>query len=214
MELLAFATILFNLFLIIDPIGCLPIFIAITKDNTKKERRAMIRRAVIIAFLVLVFFAIVGHPLLSYFAIGTPAMRIAGGILLFIIGIEMLYGRVSRTETTEKEEEEAVEKEDVSITPLAIPFLAGPGAITAVVLFSGTGGGGVSGAILVILAVLFIMVLSWIILSTSETIMRVMGMIGIRVIARVMGLLLIFMASQFVIDGFTALGIAKAPLLG
>ena len=139
MELLAFATIVFNLFLIIDPIGCLPIFIAITKDNTKKERRAMIRRAVIIAFLVLVFFAIVGHPLLSYFAIGTPAMRIAGGILLFIIGIEMLYGRVSRTETTEKEEEEAVEKEDVSITPLAIPFLAGPGAITAVVLFSGTG---------------------------------------------------------------------------
>lgn len=214
MELLAFATIAFNLFLIIDPIGCLPLFIAITKDNTKKERRAMIRRAVIIAFLVLVFFAVVGHPLLSYFAIGTPAMRIAGGILLFIIGIEMLYGRVSRTETTEKEEEEAVEKEDVSITPLAIPFLAGPGAITAVVLFSGTGGGGVSGALLVILAVLFIMVLSWVILSTSETIMQVMGMIGIRVVARVMGLLLIFMASQFVIDGFTALGIAKAPLLG
>jgi multiple antibiotic resistance protein len=212
-DLLAFATIAFNLFLIIDPVGCLPLFIAITKDNTKKERRAMVRKAVLIAFFVLVFFAIVGHPLLSYFQITTPAMRIAGGVLLFIIGIEMLYGRVSRTETTEKEEEEAAEKEDVSITPLAIPLLAGPGAITVVMLFSGTGKGGVMGALLVILALLLVLASSWLLLSASETIMEVMGTLGIRVTARVMGLLLIFMASQFVIDGLTALGLVKVPVI-
>ena len=207
MDLLAFATIAFNLFLIVDPIGCLPLFIVITKGNTAKERRAMVRRAVIIAFLVLAVFAVIGHPLLGYFRIGEPALRIAGGVLLFIIGIEMLYGRVSRTETTEHEEKEAKEKEDVSITPLAIPFLAGPGAIAAVMLFSGTGAGGVGGVALVLAATLLVMLVSWAILATSETIMGTIGMLGVKVIARVMGLLLIFMASQFVIDGLVALGV-------
>lgn len=208
MYILLLATMIFNLFLIIDPVGCLPLFITITKSNTPAQRRKMILKATIIAFFVLSFFAIVGKPLLDYFGIGIPAMKIAGGILLFIIGIEMLYGRVSRTETTEKEEKEAIRKQDVSVTPLAIPLLAGPGAITAVMLFTGSAVG-FSGVMLVILAILSVLVISYILLRLSGVILRYSGQLGVTVAARVMGLLLVFMASQLVVDGLGLLGIVK-----
>jgi multiple antibiotic resistance protein len=207
MDLLLFATIVFNLFLIIDPIGCLPLFIVFTKDNTEAQRRAMVLRATVIAFFVLTLFALIGNPLLGYFHISVPAMQIAGGILLFIIGLEMLYGSVTKTEYSDPEQKEAIEKKDISITPLAIPLLAGPGAITAVMLFSGSGGWSEVGV--VILAVLVVMVASWILLRLSTTMCKLLGNIGIKVIGRVMGLLLVFMAAQFVIDGLSKLGIVK-----
>ncbi len=212
LDFVVFAGVLFNLFLIVDPIGCLPLFIVITKNNTPNERRKMIVKAVFIAFLVLAFFALVGHQLLSYFGISKPAMQIAGGILLFVIGFEMLYGHLSRTEITSDEEKEAIKKQDVSITPLAIPLLAGPGAITAVVLYSGLLGGGISGPVLVVAAVFAIMLLSLLILMTSELALKVLGNIGIKVIGRVMGLLLIFLAAQFVINGLIDLGLIKLAL--
>ncbi len=213
MDMAVFAVILFNLFLIVDPVGCLPLFIVITKDNTKKERHKMILKAVIVAFLVLAFFALVGYHLLSYFGISRPAMQIAGGILLFVIGFEMLYGHVSKTESTEPEEKEAIEKQDISITPLAIPLLAGPGAITAVVLYSGIENSFI-GSVTVVAAIAAVLIISWIILMLSDVTLKVMGQIGVKVVARVMGLLLIFMASQSVINGLTALGIAKALVVG
>ena len=111
-----------NLFLIVDPIGLMPLFAAITRENTRRERHRMIRKAILVAFLVLSFFAVVGKRVLDYFDVGIPAVRIAGGILLFVIGLEMLYGRISRTETTDVEEAEAASKEDVGLTPLAIPL--------------------------------------------------------------------------------------------
>ena len=208
MDILLLATMIFNLFLIIDPVGCLPLFITITKSNTPAQRRKMILKATIIAFFVLSFFAIVGKPLLDYFGIGIPAMKIAGGILLFIIGIEMLYGRVSRTETTEKEEKEAIRKQDVSVTPLAIPLLAGPGAITAVMLFTGSAVG-FSGVMLVILAIFLVLAIAYILLRLSGVILKYSGQLGVTVAARVMGLLLVFMASQLVVDGLGLLGIVK-----
>ena len=211
MDLLLFLTMLFNLFLIVDPIGCLPLFITITRNNTLKQRRVMILRATVIAFLVLAFFAVLGKPLLDYFGIGIPAMRIAGGILLFTIGLEMLFGHVSRTESTEEEKKEAIRKQDVSVTPLAIPLLAGPGAITAVMLFTGSASG-FGGVALVVLAILAIMIVSYILLRFSESLFKVLGHIGVTVIARVMGLLLIFMACQFFIDGLAMLGIVKNAL--
>jgi multiple antibiotic resistance protein len=207
LDFLAFWAIVLNLFLIIDPIGCLPVFIAITKDNTREQRRKMIMRATIIAFLVLLLFALIGKPLMDYFGISIPAMRIAGGVLLFIIGMEMLFGRISRTESSDRELKEAEEKQDVSITPLAIPLLAGPGAITAVILHSGTSS---IGPWAVILALLFVLGVGWLLLSLSEHITKRLGTIGITVTGRVMGLLLIFVSAQLVIDGLVAIGFASA----
>ena len=195
-----------NLFLIVDPVGCIPLFAAITRKDSPRERRKMIRRAVLVAFFVLAFFAIVGRVVLSYFGVSIAAVRIAGGILLFGIGLEMLYGRVSRTESTEPEEREAAEKTDVSVTPLAIPLLAGPGSIAAVILFTGSFAG-TSGIFGVLISLAVVMFASWLILNFTENLIRLFGQIGIRVIARVMGLLLLFVATQFVLDGLGAAGI-------
>ena len=201
-----FASMVVNLFLIVDPIGLMPLYAAITRNNTTAERRRMIRRAIGIAFVVLAFFAVVGKYVLAYFSVSIAAVRIAGGILLFAIGLEMLYGRVSRTETTETEEAEAAEKEDVSVTPLAIPLLAGPGGIAAAVLFAGTFEG-IGGAMMVIVALVIVMLASWLLLSLTDEMLRVLGQIGVRVIARVMGLLLLFVATQFIVDGIRATGV-------
>src|SRR5512140_1347704 len=162
-----FASMVVNLFLIVDPVGLMPLFAVITSGKTATERRGMTRKAIGIAFVVLAFFAVVGKYVLEYFSVSIAAVRIAGGILLFAIGLEMLYGRISRTETTEPEEAEAAMKEDVSVTPLAIPLLAGPGGIAAAVLFSGTYEG-MAGALMVIGALVIVMLLSWLVLSLTD----------------------------------------------
>ncbi len=205
-----FATMIVNLFLIVDPVGGIPLFAAILRGHPPKRRRAMIRRAILVAFVVLAFFAVVGRFVLGYFKVSTPAVRIAGGVLLFVIGIEMLYGRISRTETTEREEQEATEKEDVSITPMAIPLLAGPGSIAAVVLFSGVEEG-MTGTLSVVVALSIVMLGSWLLLSLTDELLRVLGQIGVKVIARVMGLLLLFVSTQFVIDGIKGAGLVPGP---
>ncbi len=204
--LATFATMVVNLFLIVDPVGSVPLLAAITERSTPERRRAMIRRAITVAFLVLTFFTLIGKALLDYFGVSLAAVRIAGGILLFAIGLEMLYGRISRTETTEREEQEAAGKEDVSITPLAIPLLAGPGSIAAAILHAG-GRPGVGGSLLVVAALAVVMGASWIVLGVTDELLRLLGQIGIKVIARVMGLLLLFLSTQFVIDGIKAAGV-------
>jgi multiple antibiotic resistance protein len=157
---------------------------------------------------VLVLFALAGHWMLGYLGIGMPAVRIAGGILLFLIGIEMLYGRVTQTTTSAGEEEEAQEKDDVSVTPLAIPLLAGPGSIAAVILLSGDAGR-VRDVVPVLVAIALVLGTTWLLLSTMETLLRILGRIGVRVVARVMGLLLLFLSVQQVIDGLRALQIIQ-----
>ena len=208
MDLAAFANIVLSLFVIVDPVGCLPVFATITQRKSKEQRRATIRRAVTIAFCVLVVFALVGHWMLAYLGIGVPAVRIAGGVLLFLIGIEMLYGRVTQTTTSAGEEEEAAEKDDVSITPLAIPLLAGPGSIAAVILLSGDAGA-VREVLPVVAAIVLVMGTSWVLFSTMDTLLRVLGRIGVRVVGRVMGLLLLFLSVQQVIDGLRALQVIQ-----
>jgi len=206
LDFLLFATVFFNLFIIIDPIAAIPLFLTITKENKPVERHAMVFRACVIAFLVLAFFAIIGGKLLDYFEIKIQAVQIAGGILLFIIGLEMLFGRVSRTETSEHEEKVAMEKDDVSITPLAIPLLAGPGAITAVMLFTHQYGGA-SGATIVVTALFVVLLLSWVMLRYSEWFQHVIGPIGMKVIGRVMGLILTFVAAQHALNGLQNAGL-------
>jgi multiple antibiotic resistance protein len=209
MDLAAFANVVLSLFVIVDPVGCLPVFVTITGRKSRSQRRATILRAVTIAFAVLACFALLGHWMLAYLGIGVPAVRIAGGVLLFLIGIEMLYGRVTQTTTSAGEEQEASGKDDVSITPLAIPLLAGPGSIAAVILLSGDAGE--LGQVLpVVAAIAVVLGATWLLLATSEGLLRLLGTIGVRVVARVMGLLLLFLSVQQVIDGLRALDVIRS----
>ncbi len=206
MDVQALIVIIFNLFLIVDPVACIPLVPDMMKNNTPRERKRMVRVAVLVAFVVLAFFTVAGRMLLNYFGVGSGAVRIAGGILLFGIGFEMLYGRVTRTESSRTEQEEAVEKKDVSITPLAIPLLAGPGAIATVMMFSGIYQG-FSGTLLILVALTLVMLVSFLLLGMAESLGAKLGGIGVKVIARVMGLLLIFSSTQIFIDGLKIAGI-------
>ncbi len=194
-----------GLFLIVDPVAAVPFLLAITQDNTKEERRQMVRRAVLVAAVVLLFFALAGQAILGYLGVGLAAVKVAGGILIFVIGMEVLFGRLSRTRHSEAETEEAEEKEDISITPLAIPLLAGPGAI-AVVLASVGSNYDLGLIATVLVAIAAVMLLSWVILTFSEILYKVLGTIGVKVIARVFGLLLLFMAAQLVLNGLQLAG--------
>lgn len=193
----------FQLFIIVDPIAGIPIFLAITPNKTRLERRAVARRGCIIAFFLIVFFLVAGPLILDNFGIRTPSIRICGGILLFLISIELLYGRTTGTETSSREKQLAEGKEDVSVTPLAIPLLAGPGAIATTLVFAGQAHDTLSFAALTIgAAIVFILV--YLILHWAENLERIIGVLGMKVIARIMGLLLAFIAVQYVIDGIRA----------
>lgn len=193
-----------QLFVIVDPLAGIPIFLAITPGKTKPERRALARRSCSIAYLVIVFFLLAGSSILDYFGITTSAVRICGGILLFIISLELLYGKATGTETSIREERLAEEKEDVSVTPLAIPLLAGPGAIATTFVFAGRADSALAYATLVAgAAIVFAFV--YVVLHWAEELAGVIGALGMKIITRIMGLLLAFIAVQYVIDGILAL---------
>ena len=204
MELLTVFVI--QLFIIVDPLTGIPIFLAITPGKTRCERRDIVRRSCIIAFLVIVFFLVAGPAILDYFGITTSAVRICGGILLFIISLELLYGRATGTETSSREERLAEEKEDVSVTPLAFPLLAGPGAIATTLVFAGQVNSTLSCFILVAgAAIVFAFV--YLVFHWAEVLAEIIGPLGMKIVTRTMGLLLAFIAVQYVIDGIkTVLG--------
>jgi len=201
-----FVSFAFQLFIIVDPLAGIPIFLAITPGNTHEERCRMAWRGCFVAFLVTVFFLFAGPFLLGYFGVETPSVRICGGILLFVIALEMLYGRPTRTGTSLREERIAQAKEDISITPLAIPLLAGPGAITTTLIFAGrTGTAG--GYLALLLATALIFGTSYVFLCRADHIFRWVGTLGMTIVTRIMGLVLAFIAVQYVLDGVrTVLG--------
>lgn len=193
-----------QLFIIVDPLACIPIFLAITEHKSRKERRATARRSCFIAFLVLAFFVLAGNGILSYLGITTATVQICGGILLFIIALEFMRGQATATETSHAEERLAGQKEDVSVTPLAIPLLAGPGAIATTFMFAGRAIGPLDYLTLVAgVALVFGGVypcLYW-----ADDVARICGELGMKIITRIMGFLLAFIAVQYVVDGIRTL---------
>ncbi len=188
------------LFIIIDPIGNVPVFLSLLERFPHNERRSMVKNAVVIATLVLIIFTLIGESIFNFLRVDMHSFKIAGGILLFIISIEMLFGRKSRTKISSNIEDETEEKENLIITPLAIPLLTGPGAITtSIVLFNSTGL--VSDRIILLASIVIVFVISYIILSRADVIFRFLGKTGTRVFVRIMGLMLSAIAIQFVIDG-------------
>ena len=193
-----------TLFVVIDPPGCAPIYASLTTGATAAQRRTMAIRATLIAGLILLFFALFGEALLSALHIDLNSFRIAGGIMLFVIAIDMVFEK--RTERREKRAEEVkatAEVEDVSVFPMAMPMLAGPGSIASVMLLVAQNDG-IDRASVIFAALAAVLVLTLAALLAAGPIMRVLGAKTEAVITRLLGVLLAALAAQFVIDGLRA----------
>lgn len=200
--LLAFS----SLFVIIDSIGTIPAFLAMTPSNTPEERARMARLACTVATGILLFFSLTGMAIFKVFGITLPAFQIAGSLLLLLIALDMLRARRSTMKETVEEKEAGLTKEDIAITPLAVPMLAGPGAITTTILLRNRADSFVQvvGLLLCIVAVCFV---SYIILKLAAKGSRWISPIAMKITIRLMGLLLSAVAVQFILNALKDLKI-------
>jgi multiple antibiotic resistance protein len=190
-----------TLFVVIDPPGCAPIYAGLTADATPHHRRVMAIRACIIAGLILLFFLLVGQDLLAALHIELDAFRIAGGIMLFLIALDMVFEkRTQRREERAEKVRGTPEIEDVSVFPMAMPMLAGPGAIASVMLLQSTADS-VAGTLIVLAALASVLLLTLLALLAASPLMRLFGSRVEAVLTRLLGVLLAALAAQYVIDG-------------
>ena len=197
-----FISAFITLFVVIDPVGVMPMFAALTQGAERPYRRRMAFKGTLISFVILAFFAITGDGLLNLLHISIPAFRIAGGILLFFVAIDMVLVRSSGlSSTTTRETQEAEHRQDISVFPLAIPLIAGPGAITSMILLTGGGERRIQTVVIVLVVMALVLGLNWILLLVSNRLVKLIGVTGAGVISRVLGILLAALAVQFVLDG-------------
>jgi multiple antibiotic resistance protein len=195
-----FLVALSAVFFVVDPIGVVPIFLAITAGDSDEKMRRTALRACLVAGGLLLFFAVFGGVIFQVFGVSLAAFRVAGGILLLITALDMLRARPSETRTSQTEQQEGVHKEDVALVPLAMPLLAGPGAIaSAMVLMSK--GETLMMAVPVLAAIVLTFVASYFILRASNLVLRMLKQSGVAILERVMGLILAAIAVQFMADG-------------
>ena len=202
MEFLVSAVV--TLFIVVDPIALAPVFITLTSRMTVGQRLYVARRSVLVAAGIMVVFALVGRPLLKILGISLSAFYIAGGVLLFLIAIDMLFARPSRTRETPEEAAEGLTAGDVSVFPLAIPIMSGPGSMATIVLFISQAGNNPARIGAVGLAMAIALASSYTVMRMSTRLMAVLRVTGVAVIGRVMGVILAAFAVQFVINGVTA----------
>ena len=190
-----------TLFVVIDPPGCAPIYASLTTGASVAQRRSMAVRATVIAGFILIFFAMFGEGLLSFLHIDLDSFRIAGGIMLFLIELEMVFEkRTQRREDRAQKIIDTPEVEDVSIFPMAMPMIAGPGSIASVMLLMSRGHG-IAHTLVILAAMAAILALTLIALLLAGPLMRIMGQKIEAVITRLLGVLLAALAAQIVIDG-------------
>ncbi len=198
---LLFLTVFVALFAIMNPIGAVPILITLTDGYSIKERKEVIRRSVYMASGMLFGFMFLGVYIFDILGINIYDFEIAGGILLFKVGFDMLQGKTSQTKITNAEQQDSAEREAIAIAPIGTPLLAGPGSITtAIIYFNGTGIG-IFSRFMVVLAVILVLVLAFIILRYSLPIFQRIGKTGAIVISRIMGLLLTAIAVDLITTG-------------
>jgi len=191
-----------TLFSLINPIGIAPIFLTLTERFSVNQQRKIAKKGVLTGFIILVIFAYLGTYIFSLYSISIDAFRIMGGIIFFRSGLKMLESIVPRTRTTPAETEESLEHDDIAISPIGIPIVTGPGAITAAMILAGQTKSSVEQLIL-FLAILFVLFVTLIIFYTAPLIFKKIGSSGSRLIQRLMGIILMVIAVQFVIDGVT-----------
>tara|TARA_Y100001970_G_C14236785_1_gene862317 strand:+ start:1578 stop:2216 length:639 start_codon:yes stop_codon:yes gene_type:complete len=189
-----------SLITLINPVGIIPTYLNIIINFEKKEQREITFKACIVAFILLIIFAIMGTFIFSFFNLTIYAFKIVGGVLFFRIGLNMVESKISRTKSTPQEEKEAMHKDDITYTPLGIPLIAGPGAITSVMILS-ENVVTISEKILFVLAIAICIIITYIILTASKKMSQMIGTTGIRVIQRVMGIILMAIAVQLIFNG-------------
>jgi len=203
LDMALYLHIFITLFSILNPLGVIPIFLAVTADENALEKKITIKRTTTAVIIILILSAYLGDYLLKFFGINIDSFRIAGGILLLLMAVHMLQAKIPSTKTNDTETNEAIEKEDVSIVPLAIPLTAGPGTISTVILFSSNMHTFFDKTVLSIIIVLAAVTI-WPILTLSRTIGERLGATGLNVATRIMGLILAAIAVQFIIEGIHA----------
>lgn len=205
-SLLAFT----STFFLIDPFAVVPLFLAVTSEASAEERRHVARRSATTCAIVLCAFGLAGSLIFKLFGITLPAFKIAGGIILLQIGIDMLQAKPSGQRSTPEEAQEGAAKEDASIIPLGMPMLAGPGAISTVMVLIGDSHA-MWRHVVVYGAVIITSFLSYLVLAGASRVRQYMGETGVRILTRLMGLLLVALAVQFVANGLIDFGLLKPP---
>jgi multiple antibiotic resistance protein len=196
-----FGSALVTFLVIIDPPGCAPIFASLTRDAAPAHRRAMAIRSTIIAWAILMFFALLGRPMLHALGISLASFRIAGGIMLFMIALDMVFERrTQRREERAQSIEAGDEAQDISVFPMAMPMIAGPGSIASAMLWVSQAHGPAA-TITVLAAITTVMLLTMITLLAAGPLLRLLGARIEAVITRILGVILAALAAQFVIDG-------------
>ena len=197
-----------TLFIVVDPIGIAPVFMGLTAGGNHVHRRRMAWRGVGLAAAILYTFAGIGAALLAALGVSLAAFRIAGGILLFLIAVDMLLARPSGLRsTTGEEDQEARGLPDISVFPLAIPLIAGPGTLTSLVLLMGRANGDPTRVTLLLAALALVLICSLVALLFAGRLSALLGTTGTNVVARVLGIILAALAVQYVLDGLNAAGI-------
>jgi multiple antibiotic resistance protein len=192
-----------TLFVIIDPVALAPLFVALTQGMGDADRRRVALRAIAVAWGMLALFGVAGEALLHVIGIGMPAFRISGGLLLFLMAVDMLFEK--RNERREKQT--ATARDDPSVFPLATPLIAGPGALATIILLSSRHSGDLPALLTIHLVLLALLGLTYLVFLSGGMIERALGQTGVVVVTRLLGILLAALAIQFVINGLQDAGI-------
>jgi len=205
MEFAPYVTAFVTLFVIVDPVGLAPLFVALTQGADPRHRRGIAVRSILIGAALLTLFGLLGEAVLNFVGISMPAFRIAGGILLFLTALDMLFER-----RTKRREDQAAQADDPSVFPLATPLIAGPGALATMILLTGQAPDDWGWIAAVHAVMLAVMVVTFLFFLAAGIIERALGPTGINVVTRLLGMLLAALSVQFVLDGLRAFGLAPA----
>jgi multiple antibiotic resistance protein len=200
-----------SIFFLVDPFAALPTFLAVTEGVDKARRKVMARKASLTAWVVLSAFAVAGKYIFKMFGITLPAFELAGGVILLLIGLDMLQAKRSATQEASGDTEAAATKDDAGIVPLGIPMLAGPGSIAAVMVLVGQVEEHPWRMVAILVAIFITAAMCYLVLGNSDKVSNVLGDTGVRILVRIMGLLLVALAMQYFVNGLIDLNVITRP---